>query len=90
MPNHPRSDMPCLVRMACLSAASIATFGTLGTLVLNWQLQADPVWLAATSDVLAEVAACELSPDRSQRTHCKRALVLARAQQPQTVVLASR
>ena len=90
MPNQSRSDMPRHVRVSCLAAASIAAFCTLGTLAVNWYLQADPIWLAATPDVLAEVAACEQSPDRSECTHCKRAMVLARAQTPQTFVLASR
>ncbi len=84
------SDPPRCVRGACLLAASVASFGLLGALVLAWHQQADPVWLAATPDVLAEVAACEQARDRGQRTQCKRALVLARTQQQPAAVLASR
>ncbi len=84
------SDPPRYVRGACLLAASVASFGLLGALVLAWHQQADPVWLSATPDVLAEVAACEQARDRGQRTQCKRALVLARTQQQPAAVLASR
>ncbi len=84
------SDLPHPGRAACLLAASVASLSILGALVLAWHLQADPMWLAATPDVLAEVAACEQASERSQRTQCKRALVLARTQQQPAAVLAAR
>ena len=75
---------------ACLLAAALASLGSLGALVSAWHLQAGSVWLLATPELLAEVAACERRQDRHARTQCKQALVLARAQQSQAVVLASR
>lgn len=90
MQRHTLSVLPPHVRATCLAAASVASFGILGALVSAWHLQADPVWLAATPDVLAEVAACEHARDRGQRTQCKRALVLVRTQQQPAAVLASR
>lgn len=82
--------LPRHVRGACLLAASMVTFGILGTLVSTWHQQADPVWLTATPAVLAEVAACDQARDRSQRTQCKRALVHARAHQQPDALLAAR
>lgn len=90
MQTHSHTVLPHAVRAACLAVASVASLGLLGALLLVWHLQADPVWLAATPEVLAEVTACDQARDRSQRTRCKRALVLARTQQPSAVVLASR
>lgn len=82
--------LPRTVRGACLVASTVVTFGTQGGLLLGWHLQAEPVWLAATPAVLAEVAGCERIRVRPARLLCMRTLVLARAQQSQAVVLASR
>jgi hypothetical protein len=84
------AKLPHAVRGTCLLAASVASLGIVGALVSAWHLQAHPIWLAATPQVLAEVAACEQARDRSTRTQCKRVLVLARALPPQAAVLASR
>lgn len=83
-------DLPHPGRAACLLAASVATFGILCGLATAWHLQTAPLWLTATPEVLAEVAACEQARDRGQRTQCKRALVLARTQQQPAAVLAAR
>lgn len=83
-------ELPRHVRAACLVAASVSTFGILGAVASAWQQQADPVWLAATPEVLAEVAACDQTRERRLRVQCKRALVLARTQPQPAAVLAAR
>lgn len=84
-------ELPRPVRGACLLASSIASFGILGGLLLAWHLQAEPVWLAATPAVLAEVATCERVKARLARLQCLHELVLARAPQHRpAAVLAAR
>lgn len=90
MDTHSLPSLPPRVRGACLLAATLVSLGSFGALVSVWHLQAGSVWLAATPELLAEVAVCERGQDRHARTQCKQALVLARAPQSQAVVLASR
>lgn len=66
-------------RLFCAAAALVTTCALAAILLAGWQHQAEPVWLAATPEVLAEVAACDSERDRLQRVRCKQGLVAARA-----------
>jgi hypothetical protein len=48
-------------------------------LLSAWHHRADPLWLAATPEVLADVAACDAEASRAAREICKRGIVAARA-----------
>ena len=48
----------------------------------GWQHKADPVWLVATPQVLAEVAVCDAEASRAARESCKQGIVAARAPSP--------
>ncbi len=63
-------ELPHVVRGACLLAASVASIGTLTTLLTIWHQQADSLWLPAMPEVLAKVAVCDQASDRTRRTQC--------------------
>jgi hypothetical protein len=51
------SFLPPGARLLC-AAAALCTTGALAAVLLSaWHHQADPLWLAATPEVLADVAA---------------------------------
>jgi hypothetical protein len=71
--------LPPGARLLC-AAAALCTAGALVAVLLSaWQHQADPLWLAATPEVLADVAACDAEPSRAERESCKQGIVAARA-----------
>lgn len=65
-------------RPVCAAAALCTTATIAAALLAGWQHQAGPVWLAATPEVLAEVAVCDGEATRSERDLCKQAIVVAR------------
>lgn len=71
---------------AALALATTAIVG--GVLLGAWSSRADPTWLRATPEVLAEVAACDELRDRAVRDGCKRSVVAARTV-PQSVPVAA-
>lgn len=78
-------------RLACATASAAATAGIVGILLLGWDSQGDARWIAATPQVMSEVAGCDRRPSRSLRTQCKQALVAARLEKSAgSVVVASR
>jgi hypothetical protein len=66
-------------RLLCAAAAVCTTGALAGALLSAWHHQADPLWLAATPEVLADVAACDAEPTRASRESCKQGIVSARA-----------
>lgn len=71
--------LPPAARLLC-AAAALCTTGALAALLLAaWHHQADPLWLAATPEVLADVAACDAEASRAARASCKQGIVAARA-----------
>lgn len=71
--------LPPGARLLC-AAAALCTTGALAAVLLSaWHHQADPVWLAATPEVLADVAACDAEASRTARESCKQGVVSARA-----------
>jgi hypothetical protein len=66
------------LRLLGAAAALCTTSAIAAALLAGWQHAADPVWLAATPEVLAEVAACDGEATRLDRDLCKQALVAAR------------
>jgi len=66
-------------RLLCVAAAVCTTGALAGALLSAWHHQADPVWLAATPEVLADVAACDAELSRAERERCKQGVVAARA-----------
>lgn len=85
------SFLPPAARLLCASAA-LCTTGALAAVMLSaWHRQADPLWLAATPEVLADVAACEGEASRTARESCKQGIVAARApSETRTYPMASR
>lgn len=83
--------LPPGARLLC-AAAALCTTGALAAMLLAaWQHQADPVWLAATPEVLADVAACDAELSRAERERCKQGIVAARApSESRTYPMASR
>lgn len=66
-------------RLLCAAAAVCTTGALAGMLLSAWHHRADPLWLAATPDVLADVAACDAELARAERERCKQGIVAARA-----------
>lgn len=85
------SFLPPGARLLC-AAAALCTTGALAAVLLSaWHHQADPVWLAATPEVLADVAACDAELLRAERERCKQGIVAARApSETRTYPMASR
>lgn len=79
MPSLTPSFLPPGGRLLCAAAALVTTCALAATLLASWQHRAEPVWLAATPEVLAEVAACDSERDRLLRVRCKQGIVAARA-----------
>lgn len=73
------SFLPPSARLLCAAAALCATGAMAALLLSAWQHQADPLWLAATPEVLADVAACDAETSRAERDSCKQSIVAARA-----------
>ena len=65
-------------RLLGAAAALCTTAAIAAALLAGWEHAADPVWLAATPEVLAEVAACDREATRFERDLCKQTLVAAR------------
>ena len=64
---------------ALCAAAALATTATLATTLLGaWYRSSPPLWLAATPELLAEVARCEQLAGFDSRTRCKEEIVAAR------------
>ena len=79
MSHFTASSLPPGTRLLC-AAAALCTTGALAAVLLSaWHHQADPLWLTATPEVLADVAACDAEPTRASRESCKRSIVAARA-----------
>ncbi len=79
MQPFPASFLPPGARLLCAAAALCTTGALAGVLLSAWHHRADPVWLAATPEVLADVAACDAETSRTARESCKRGVVAARA-----------
>ena len=67
------------LRLLGAAAALCTTSAIAAALLAGWQHAADPVWLAATPEVLADVAACDAELSRAERERCKQCIVAARA-----------
>jgi hypothetical protein len=79
MSHFSASFLPPGARLLCATAA-LCTTGALATLLLAaWHHQADPLWLTATPEVLADVTACDAEATRTARESCKQGIVTARA-----------
>jgi len=65
-------------RLLGAAAALCTTAAIAAALLAGWQHSADPVWLAATPEVLAEVAVCDSEATRIERDLCKQGIVVAR------------
>ena len=79
MSHFSASFLPPGARLLCAAAALCATGAMAALLLSAWQHQADPLWLAATPEVLADVAACDAETSRAARERCKQGIVSARA-----------
>ena len=69
-------------RLLGAAAALCTTAALAAALLAGWQHKADPVWLVATPQVLAEVAVCDAEASRAARESCKQGIVAARAPSP--------
>ena len=78
MSHFSASFLPPGARLLCAAAALCATGAMAALLLSAWQHQADPLWLAATPEVLAEVAVCDREATRIERDLCKQGIVAAR------------
>lgn len=76
---QPLSRVPRRTRILCAAAALCTTSAITAALLSGWHHQADPVWLAATPAVMAELATCDAQPARAERDQCKQDVVAARA-----------
>jgi hypothetical protein len=66
------------LRLAC-AAAALATTATLAAALLgSWHASSPPLWLAATPEVMAEVARCEQLAGFERQMSCKQEIVAAR------------
>jgi len=54
-------------------------------LLVGWHRATEPVWLVATPEVMAEVAACDSKRDLIERVRCKRGIGGGRAPNGQQV-----
>ena len=66
------------LRLLGAAAALCTTSAIAAALLASWQHKADPVWLAATPEVLAEVAVCDREATRIERDLCKQVIVASR------------
>lgn len=73
------SFLPPGARLLCAAAALCSTSALAAVLLSAWHHQADPLWLAATPEVLTDVAACDAEASRAARESCKQGIVAARA-----------
>lgn len=78
-------------RALCAAGAGIVSLTLCGGLAGLWQAGAEPLWLAATPAVAAQLAQCEQAPSRAARQQCKQQYVAARlAPEPPAVRVAGR
>lgn len=85
MTRHTASLLSPGARLLCAAVALVATCALAGALLAAWHYSAEPVWLRATPQVLAELAACDGERDRTARARCKQGLVNARESRSTTM-----
>ena len=71
--------LPPSARLLCAALALVTTSALAAVLLAGWHHASEPLWLAASPEVMAEVAACESKHDRIERVRCKQGVVAARA-----------
>lgn len=82
--------LPLGARLLCAALALVTTSApaTAAVLLASWHHASELLWLEASPEVIAEVAACDSERERIERVRCKRGIVAARAlngQQPYPV-----